>query len=201
MIGGSAAVLVAWLLGGIPFGYLFFRVLHGRDVREIGSGNIGATNVARSAGWRLGLVTLLLDAGKGAASVALGLGLGGSPAWGAAAGTAAVVGHCFPVALRFRGGKGVATGCGAFMVLSPVAMLVSLAVFVLVLGLTRVVAAGSVLAAISFPVAAAALGAGRPTTLWAAGSCLLIVARHHENLRRMVAGPGRAGRPGGEERP
>ncbi len=188
MVAGIAAVAGAWLLGGIPFGYLFYRFRHGKDVREVGSGNIGATNVARTAGWALGAATLLLDAAKGALSAGVALAMTGSAAWGAAAGAAAIAGHCFTPWLRFRGGKGVATGCGAFMVLSPAAMAVSLAVFILALGITRIVAAGSVLAAIAFPVAAAAMGASLPTTLWASGSCLLIVVRHHENLTKMARG-------------
>lgn len=197
MAAGISAVAVAWLLGGIPFGYLFYRFRHGRDVREVGSGNIGATNVARTGGWALGAATLLLDAAKGAASVGVALAMTGSTAWGAAAGAAAIAGHCFPIWLRFRGGKGVATGCGAFMVLSPAAMSISLGVFILVFGITRIVAAGSVLAAIAFPVASAALGASLPATLWASGSCLLIVARHHENLKRMAGSHANAKKDGG----
>jgi glycerol-3-phosphate acyltransferase PlsY len=185
---GLGAVVAAYLLGGIPFGYIFYRLRHGRDVRDVGSGNIGATNLARASGWPLGLLTLLLDAGKGAGAVYLGLTLTGSTPWGAAAGIFAVAGHCYPAWLSFRGGKGVATGCGAFLVLSPLGMGVALLSFAVTLGLTRMVAAGSVMASVTFPLAAAALGAGLPTILWSAGACLLITIRHHENLKRILSG-------------
>lgn len=195
---GAAVALTAYLLGGIPFGYLFYRMSHGRDIRGVGSGNTGATNITRAAGWKLGLLTLILDAAKGAVAVEVGLALTGSMTWGSAAGMAAVAGHCFPVWLRFRGGKGVATGCGAFFMIHPVGMLLALGVFALTLAATRMVAAGSLVASVSFPVAASILGAGPAVALLSAGACLLIVVRHHENVGRMLRGE--EGRMFGEDR-
>ena len=188
LLQGIAAVFAAYLLGAIPFGYIFYKARHGGDVREVGSGNIGASNLTRAGGWPMGALTLLLDAGKGAGSVYLGLAVTGSTAWGAAAGAFAVVGHCFPIWLSFRGGKGVATGCGAFLVLSPLGMGVALLAFAVILALSRIVAAGSIIACVTFPVAAAVLGISLPTTLWSAAAGILIAGRHHENVRRMLAG-------------
>lgn len=188
MTAGLVTIAGAYLLGGVPFGYLLFRLLRGGDIREVGSGNIGATNILRSAGWAPGVVTLLLDAGKGALAVWAGRAVTGSTSWAAAAGMAAVAGHCFPAALRFRGGKGVATGCGAFFVLQPAGMAIALGAFAATLALTRMVSAGSIVASMSFPVAAAALGEAPPTALWAGAACLLIIARHHENIRRILRG-------------
>jgi glycerol-3-phosphate acyltransferase PlsY len=182
----------AYLMGSVPFGWLFFRLLHGADIRSVGSGNIGATNLVRASGWGLGLLTLLLDASKGAGAVFLAQLLTGSPFWAAAAALAAVMGHCFPVWLGFRGGKGVATGCGAFSVIHPAAMLVAMGVFALALGASRKVAAGSILASASFPVAAAALGAPPAAALWSGAACLVIVARHRENIQRLLTGEERS---------
>jgi len=185
---GLLLVAGAYLLGAIPFGYLFYRLRHGRDIRNHGSGNIGATNITRMAGWGLGVLTLLLDAGKGALAAWLGSRLLGDPAWAAAAGFAAVAGHCYPVFLGFRGGKGVATGAGAFLVLNPPAMGLAAAVFVVAAGLTRRVAVGSVLSALGFAVTCLARGGARPAALWAAAAAMLIVIRHQENIRRILRG-------------
>ena len=183
-----SVLAAAFLLGSVPFGWILFRLRHGADVRTVGSGNIGATNLVRSSGWGIGLLTLILDAAKGAAAVVLALRLTGSPSWGAAAGMAAVAGHCFTPWLGFRGGKGVATGCGAFAVIHPAGMLIALGLFALVLAATRKVAAGSIIASAGFPVAAASLGAPATVALWSGGACLLIVARHRENIRRLLRG-------------
>jgi len=183
------AALAAYLIGGVPFGYLLFRWTRGGDIRSVGSGNIGATNVARSAGWAVGVTTLLLDAAKGIAAVALARAICENDRAGAAAAAlAAVAGHCYPIYLGFRGGKGVATGCGAFAVLDPESMGIALAVFAIVVAATRMVSAGSVLAAIAFPAACAATGFGTIPSFLAAGAGALIVARHRENLRRIFRG-------------
>jgi glycerol-3-phosphate acyltransferase PlsY len=198
---GLLAVAAAYLIGGIPFGFLFYRIRRGGDIRSVGSGNIGATNVARSAGWLAGVLTLLFDAAKGAAAVALARAIcEGDAAWSAAAALAAVAGHCFPVALKLRGGKGVATGCGAFLLLDPAALGVALAVFVLTVAASRMVSAGSITAAMAFPIASGMMGAGAATTFFAGCAGLLIVSRHHENIARMLRGvERRIGRDPGTE--
>src|SRR5215210_3474819 len=136
-------LIAAYLLGSIPFGYLIVRAKEGADVRETGSGGTGATNVTRRAGKKAGIITLLLDAAKGATAVMLARSLASDAFeinWCvAAAAVLAVVGHCFPVWLGFRGGKGVATGVGVFLALSPIAITGALAVFIFVVWITRYV--------------------------------------------------------------
>jgi glycerol-3-phosphate acyltransferase PlsY len=188
MITGIAASVIAYLLGGIPFGFLFYRMRGGRDIRSVGSGNIGATNVTRAAGLAIGILTLLLDAAKGSVGVLLGLAATGDRGWAAAAGMAAVVGHCFPPYLWFRGGKGVATGLGAFLLLDPFAMGFALVAFALGLGVARRVAVGSILASLTFPVAAWLRGGALDVALWSTVAGLLIIVRHHDNIRRILQG-------------
>jgi glycerol-3-phosphate acyltransferase PlsY len=179
--------VVSYLLGSIPFGFLLVKLSQGKDIRSFGSGNIGATNVFRKS--RLtGILTLILDAGKGALAVAIAGWLVGSASWMAIAAVAAIIGHIFPIWLKFKGGKGVATGCGAFLVLSPVAVLTTLGLFVLVAVTTRYVSAASVVATAMYPVWAYIYGETMPVLIWAAGGALLIVAKHHQNIRRLFAG-------------
>lgn len=195
---------VAYLLGSIPFGYLLVRIFRGEDIRRSGSGNIGATNVARSGAKGLGIATLVLDALKGAVAVWVASKIAFSgymrcefapdPCPAALVLTAvgalfAVLGHIFPVWLRFKGGKGVATALGVFSVLFPKAVLVCLAVFIVVVALTRYVSLGSILAALTFPVAAYFLyrppaGSLVITSIMA----LVIVLKHHQNISRLLAG-------------
>jgi glycerol-3-phosphate acyltransferase PlsY len=186
---GVAAIALGYLLGSLPFGYWLARLTTGRDVREIGSGSTGATNVARAAGWTTGAATLALDAGKGVAAAALAAWLAGDVRWAAAAGVAAIVGHSFPVFLRFRGGKSVATGLGVFAYLTPLAAGAALAVWAVAVAIGRRVSLGSVLAAAAYPLLAFALHRPSPTVMLAgvfgAG---LIIARHSDNLRRLAAG-------------
>ena len=197
--------VVAYLLGSIPFGYLLVRIFRGEDVRLTGSGNIGATNVARTGAKGLGIATLVLDALKGALAVALAAILAGSKynvcgdhitlscvtplrlmAWAA---LFAVLGHCFPVWLRFKGGKGVATALGVFCVLFPKAILLALAIFIIVVAVTRYVSLGSILGAIAFPVAAYFLQQSDWLSLLLASSVsLIVILKHHENIRRLLAG-------------
>ena len=199
------AGLMAYLLGSIPFGYLLVRIFRGQDIRQSGSGNIGATNVARSGAKGLGIATLLLDALKGFVAVFLGGMLArveypgvlfcGNPRIALAmrlmsiAALFAVLGHMFPVWLKFKGGKGVATALGVFCLLFPKAILVSLAVFIVVVVITRYVSLGSILGAISFPIAAYFLEHPDKTPLvLASGITLLVVLKHHQNISRLLTG-------------
>lgn len=186
-----AIVALSYLLGSIPFGYLLVRALRGEDIRESGSGNIGATNVSRTSPG-LGVVTLILDALKGLGAVAITrFLLPNSFLLAALAALCAIVGHMFPVWLGFRGGKGVATGLGSFVMLAPKAILVLIGIFVAVVLAFRYVSLGSIVAVSVFPIVAWLLhGYGQtPTVLGLmATASLLIVVKHHENIRRLLAG-------------
>jgi glycerol-3-phosphate acyltransferase PlsY len=183
----ALAALGAYLLGSVPFG-LLIAGLRGRDPRRHGSGNIGATNVARVSGWGAGIATLALDVGKGAAAVAAAAWLCSDPRAPAAAALGAVLGHVFPLFLRLRGGKGVATAAGAFTVLSPPAMAGAGLLFAALVAISRRVSAGSVAAALSLPFLSAWLAPGDGRVPAAAAAALLIVVRHRDNLRRLAAG-------------
>jgi glycerol-3-phosphate acyltransferase PlsY len=197
--------VVSYLLGSIPFGYLLVRVFRGEDIRQTGSGNIGATNVARSGAKGLGIATLVLDALKGAIAVGIAAFLAASKfnfcensfPWFcvnplrlmALAALAAVLGHVFPVWLRFKGGKGVATALGVFCVLFPKAILLALAIFILVAAVTRYVSLGSILGAIAFPVAAYFLqNADWLSLLLASSVSLIVILKHHQNIGRLLSG-------------
>jgi len=181
------ALLAAYLLGSVPFAYLAVRLAGRGDVRTIGSGNVGATNTLRAAGWKVALLVAVLDVGKGVAAVLLMGQVTGSPGWAAAAGVAAVVGHCFPVWLGFVGGKGVATAVGAFVVLAPAACAVVAAVWLFVLGVWRYVSLASVSAAAAFPLALQLVAEPTQAELVAAAiTSLVIIARHHGNIRRLT---------------
>jgi acyl phosphate:glycerol-3-phosphate acyltransferase len=179
--------LIAYLLGSIPFGYILIRCTEHQDIRSLGSGNIGATNVFRRN--RItGVLTLLLDAGKGYLAIAVAGWLGGTIEWQAAAAAAAIIGHIFTIWLRFKGGKGVATGCGAFLALSPPALLTALILFILITMLTRYISVASIGAAAIFPILAYLYGAPLTVLAWSAFGALLIIAKHHQNIRRLVSG-------------
>jgi acyl phosphate:glycerol-3-phosphate acyltransferase len=193
-------LIAAYLLGSIPFGYLVVRARTGSDVRETGSGGTGATNVSRRAGKLAGLLTLLLDAAKGALAVLLARMLltedFGINWWVTASVVLAIAGHCFPVWLRFRGGKGVATGVGAFLLLSPLAVACAGAVFILVVLATRYVSLGSVTAAAVLPLAVWLLSRfNRPTgdllapllTAAIVGAAVIIFM-HRANIKRLLTG-------------
>jgi glycerol-3-phosphate acyltransferase PlsY len=203
----------SYLLGSIPFGYVLVRIFRGEDVRRTGSGNIGATNVARKSP-TLGVLTLLSDALKGSAAVALGMVLSpslfervslsqipwrlilpaSSPAyatWAALAALFAVIGHVFPVWLKFHGGKGVATGLGAFLMISPKAVLLSAALFFILVIVFRYVSLGSIVAVASFPNLALALreyGNTPEALVLMALTSALIIIKHQANIRRLLAG-------------
>jgi len=181
-------VAMGYFLGSIPFGYLLVRAFRGADVRTTGSGNIGATNVARMSP-ALGVVTLLLDAMKGFGAVwAASVLFPGQPMIPFVAGFAAVAGHIFPLWLRFKGGKGVATGLGSFLMLTPKGIVLALVVFLLVLAVFRLVALGSIVASASLPVSAFLLREGqRPTGIaMLSASALLIIVKHHQNIARIL---------------
>jgi glycerol-3-phosphate acyltransferase PlsY len=190
--------VAAYLLGSVPAGYLLVRIFRHEDIRQAGSGNIGATNVLRSGGKILGAVTFLLDVLKGSSAVWLGALLGGLLAPDASplnmkalAALFAVLGHVFPVWLRFRGGKGVSTAFGVFLVASPWAALAAISIFIVVLAISRYVSLASVLGAASFPVLAWHFALGdRPTFFIAVevAVALLIIAKHHQNIRRLFKG-------------
>ncbi len=191
-------VLLGYLLGSIPFGYLIVRLRSGADIRETGSGGTGATNVTRRAGRGAGILTLLLDALKGTAAVLLARWLTGEDgtSWAVAfAGVLAVAGHCFPVWLGFRAGKGVATGLGVFIAIVPTAVLASIALFIGVVAVTRYVSLGSMLAALFVPlwtlarhIIAGPLPDFAPTIAALIAVSALIIGKHHENIGRLLAG-------------
>ena len=227
----AVVIIIAYLLGSIPFGYLIVRATQGADVRETGSGGTGATNVSRRAGKGAGVITLVLDALKGAAAVAIAklflglpilggirhtgpslptggnnlgeyvlIGHAGSPEdvywWVAAAAAIAVIlGHIFPVWLRFRGGKGVATGVGVFLMLAPIAVALAALVFVVVVTLTRYVSLGSILAAVAIPLFVLLQHAFirpieslAPIISAAIAGAALIVFAHRANIERLIRG-------------
>jgi glycerol-3-phosphate acyltransferase PlsY len=202
----------AYLLGSIPFGYILLRVFRGEDVRQHGSGNIGATNVARKAPG-LGISTLILDAVKGYAAVAIAAAIGQSQ-WNnshpglslfydahpykiwpavlmAMAAMFAILGHIFPVWLKFRGGKGVATGVGTFLAIAPKAVLVVLVIFAVLVAAFRYISLGSIVATAAFPIFAWLLYRNQSSpAVFAAtvAAAALIILKHHQNIRRLLAG-------------
>jgi glycerol-3-phosphate acyltransferase PlsY len=186
--------IAAYLLGSIPFGLLLTRAFGRGDVRNVGSGNIGATNVARAAGLLAGVLTLVLDLAKGAAAVLLAEKLSnGSATWMTIAAFAPLLGHCFPVWLRFKGGKGVATAAGIFLALSPLACLAAVILFILVVLFWRYVSLGSVFAAAAMPLLIYFLWAPPHApplviTIGTLAVSLLVIYKHGGNLRRLAEG-------------
>ncbi len=179
--------LIAYLLGSIPFGVIFAR-LNKVDLRQHGSGNIGATNVARTLGKKLGVLTLVGDALKGVAAVALADSLLSNPAHIAFAGLFAFLGHLFPVFLKFRGGKGVATGLGIFLYLMPLPTLASMAVFGISLWMWNFVSLSSIVAAASIPLLALLFSADQAYIALASVVAVLVIIRHHANISRLMNG-------------
>lgn len=186
----------AYLLGSIPFGYLLVLIFRGEDVRKSGSGNIGATNVSRKSP-TLGAITLLLDSAKGFFAVQLAAKYSGFGVYDprldrmmAASALFAIIGHMFPVWLRFRGGKGVATALGAFLYFDPLAVLAAIGIFVLIVLIFRRVSLGSIVAAALFPSMVWAFHRSKdPAMLALVGvAALLIIARHYKNILRLLSG-------------
>ncbi|HEY1985012.1 MAG TPA: glycerol-3-phosphate 1-O-acyltransferase PlsY [Terracidiphilus sp.] len=198
LFGFFGIAAAAYLLGSIPVGYLLVLVFRRQDIRTVGSGNIGATNVLRSGGKGLGAATFALDVLKGAAAVMLGAMAASTVLPGisqrdveALAALFAVLGHMFPVWLRFKGGKGVATGFGVFLVAAPLAALTAICLFSVVLAFTRYVSLASILGAASFPIFASFMVHGQKPVFFIAvqfAVALLIIVKHHPNIRRLLAG-------------
>lgn len=183
-------LLIDYLIGAIPFGYLIVKLKTGQDVRGSGSGNIGATNVLRTTGRAAGVLTLLLDITKGfIATWLMGYFTADDPLWTCGAALAVMAGHAFPVFLRFKGGKAVASFIGAFLYLTPVPLLAVIGVFVVVVAVTRYISLGSVIAAGMFPVGVWLIS-HPPAPVWIAAlvAGAFIVFRHRANLERIRAG-------------
>lgn len=185
---------IGYLLGSIPFGFLLVKARRGEDIRASGSGNIGAANVTRNAGFALGALTLLLDGGKGYLAVWLAARWsGGHAPWIASAAALAVAGHVFPIWLRFRGGKGVATALGAFLAISPEAIAAAAVVWIVVVLVRGYSSLGSIIAIAAMPVLIYGFYAPHhapplSVTLAAVLVSLLVLAKHRANMRRLMAG-------------
>jgi glycerol-3-phosphate acyltransferase PlsY len=180
--------LLGYGVGSLPLGFLLTSRLTGVDLRRVGSGNVGAANVYRTAGLALALAVVVLDVAKGALSVLLAARFATGVDAPVTAGVAAIVGHVAPAWLRFRGGKGVATACGVFMMLAPLATAIAAAIFAATIGITRYVSLGSVVASAALPPLAWALGS--PSAVVAGGTvaALVIIPRHAGNLSRLAGG-------------
>ncbi|QOY88090.1 glycerol-3-phosphate 1-O-acyltransferase PlsY [Paludibaculum fermentans] len=194
-------LLAAYLLGGVPFGYILVRLKTGQDVRSMGSGNIGATNVLRTSGRGIGILTLLLDIGKGWLSVwIMSHFTNGDLSWMAAAAVAVVLGHAFPIFLKFQGGKAVASFAGAALALAPAALLGVIIVFVLVVAVTRFISLGSILGAALFPLGVWLIYHPEWPVMLAVTFCgAFVVWRHKSNIQRLRAGTENVFRFGGKK--
>ena len=187
---GALAVVAAYLIGGIPFGLIVVKLMTGADVRESGSGNIGATNVLRTTGLAAGILTLVLDAAKAWFAVWLADRLsGGSQLWMSLAALAALAGHAWSIFLRFKGGKAVASFVGAYAYLTPLPLVAVVLLFVLIVAWTRYLSLGSIIAAGLFPVGCwMILHPGWPVLVSAVGAAAIIIYRHRGNITRIRAG-------------
>jgi glycerol-3-phosphate acyltransferase PlsY len=187
---GLLVIAIAYLVGGIPFGYLLVRLTTGKDVRSEGSGNIGATNVLRTTGRTAGVATLLLDIAKGFFAVWLAAKMtDDDPLWTSLAALAVMAGHAFPVFLKFQGGKAVASFIGAFLYLTPLPLAAVLVLFVIVVAATRAISAGSIMAAGTFPLGVwLILHPPAPVLIASLIAGAFIVYRHKSNMERLHAG-------------
>lgn len=196
----AASAVIGYLIGSLPLGYLVARRWAGVDLRRVGSGNVGATNVLRVSGPSLGGLVMAVDMTKGFAAVLLAGRIDPSVGAAVTAGVAAVLGHMFPIWLGGRGGKGVATACGAFVLLAPVATATAAAVFVVTVWVTRLVSLGSIAATASLPLVAAAAGDSATVVNGSAVTAVAVLWRHRGNVRRMWQGrERRLGRSDGRE--
>ncbi len=184
-----ALVVIAYLVGSVPTAYLLVRMALGQDIRTRGSGNVGGTNALRTAGWRIGITVTLIDVVKGVLAVWLMRLYNPESGWVAAAVLAAVLGHCYPVWLKFSGGKGVATGFGAFLVIAPLSALAALGLWFVVLAIARWVSLASMVASAAFPLLLKLIDRPDLRTLAAVSvAAVVIVLRHVSNMRKIVAG-------------
>ena len=174
-------------MGAVPVGYVVARIL-GIDIRQRGSGNIGATNVLRTAGWTPAVATLLGDVAKGYLATWVGSQAGPEAGWAGAAAVLAVIGNCWPVFLAFRGGKGVATGLGAFLRITPWALIPAAVVWACLLASFRFVSLASICAVIGLPLAILALGYPAALALAGLAVAIIVIARHHQNIQRLLVG-------------
>lgn len=181
-------IAAAYLLGSVPTGLVLARVVGGVDIRTTGSGNIGATNVSRTLGWKVGVLTLVGDCLKGVVPVLVAYRLGCTEGWLALTGLAAFTGHIYTVFLRFKGGKGVATALGVFLALSPLSVLAALAVFGLVFWKWRYVSLASISAAAAMPLLVALIDRRGLIFLMSGVIALLVIWRHRENIQRLRLG-------------
>ncbi len=184
----TLVILLAYAIGSVPFSLLLTRRWGAPDLRRVGSGNLGAANVLRASGVGAGILVAALDITKGALSVTLARYVSDQPSAPAAAGLAAIVGHIYPVWLRFRGGKGVATACGVFSVLTPLAIAPALIIFTVTVWLTKYVSFGSVLASLALPPIAYLTGSPGAAIVTASAAATLIIFRHRSNLARLRGG-------------
>ena len=183
----AAVIAAAYLIGSIPFALILSR-RWGADLRQVGSGNMGAANVMRASGVSAGVLVAALDMAKGAASVWIASRVSDGAELPAAAGLAAILGHIYPIWLRFRGGKGVATACGVFSLLTPLAVPPAVALFALTVWFTQYISLGSVLASMALPPLAYALGSPVPAVIAASAAAAIIVFRHRSNVMRVWLG-------------
>lgn len=184
-------VLIGYLLGSIPFGYLYSRWIRGVNIRDRGSGNIGATNIIRNFGWIPGTIVLLLDALKGAIPAGLSYysQFPGEQTLALCVGGIAILGHIYPVYLGFEGGKGVATSAGVFLTLAPIETIGALLVFLLAVSLTRFMSVGSLLGAVTLPTIGFIRSGLESPLAWAATLlAIMIFWQHRENIRRLIRG-------------
>jgi acyl phosphate:glycerol-3-phosphate acyltransferase len=184
----ALGLVASYLIGAIPVGFLVARAAGGFDIRGKGSGTIGATNVLRTLGPVPAVLTLLGDMAKGYLAVRVAEVLGPEPTWGAAGALLAVVGNCWPVFLRFRGGKGVATALGAFLALVPLAVVPAAVLWIAIAAIFRYVSLASMAAALTLPVATLVLGYPCESAGAAALAALVVLWRHRENIRRLAGG-------------
>ncbi len=180
--------VLSYLIGSVPTGYLLVRLFFKRDVRDMGSGNTGATNVLRVKGWKTALPVAVFDVLKGFLPVFLALRWFEDPAFAALCGLLAVFGHCFPFSIGFRGGKGMATSLGAFIALAWAPCLASLGLFILTISLTRYVSLGSIVAALAFPIAYLVGGGPVAVGLISFATSAVVLFRHKSNIGRLLRG-------------
>lgn len=181
-------IVGAYLVGSIPTGLILARLVSGVDIRQQGSGNIGATNAYRTVGKTVGILTLTGDCLKGLIPVLAARHSALQEPWIAAVGLAAFLGHVFTIFLRFKGGKGVATGLGVFLALTPTSVLVALFLFIVVVAFTRYVSLGSITAAAILPLASLFLGYPAERVATSLVIALIVIAKHHENIGRLLNG-------------